>query len=447
MKVLSFSEMPRPIGIVGLGVTGAAVSDLLLAAGIPADAVNTFDSQSARAQFSDPGLFMATAKPQTLIVSPGVPLNTDWIQSFRKSGGYLTTELELATLTLTTEKIIAVTGSIGKSTVTSALGAAVAAWDPACFVGGNLGVPLAKYAAQRLRKPEQQKAQVLVLELSSYQLERYRNLAAEVGVFTFLTPNHMERYPSLHKYYQTKWALASQSKALVLNKRGGDLEDFVSRQPLLPPMMGQTRIWTDRDCILSHQHDLAKARLLGEYNQDNLALAAEVIRHLNWPHSAWEGLRLFSGLPHRLQNLPARGGISFINDSKATTMESVLSAVETVLEKPKWLKIYLLLGGHDKNLPWEQLQVLGQYSTLEFVFFGEFGKPAQKRTRLSGDCYPTLATALRALPHKVRPGDLVLLSPGGTSHDEFQNFEQRGQFFIDQIAALFKNNESNEGVS
>ena len=430
MKSQAFLDYPLPIAIVGLGVTGQSVLQLLLSAGLSPDRVGTFDEKDPKAQFKDPLTLLQKFAPRTLVVSPGVPLAQSWIQAFRHTGGRIASELEIAQCFLQQEKIIGITGSIGKSTVTSLIGAAAQAIDPQAFVGGNLGVPLAVYAKEVLLGKRSRGAWV-ILELSSYQLENFLNLKSEIAVFTFLTSNHLERYAHLHEYYQTKWHLAQTAKAaVVLNKSGGDLFDFVADRPRsqLP------FYWEDRNTLPA---ELKAAKLLGAYNQDNLAVAARVANIAGWGSPALAALRDFAGLAHRFENLGERKNILFINDSKATTMESVRSAVETVDSFAQNRRRWVLLGGHDKNLPWEQLQILKNRPHWNCLFFGEYGAKAQERIGATGPQFSSLREALVALPNLVSSGDLVLLSPGGTSHDEFQNFEQRGAFFKSEVLRLF----------
>ena len=143
-----------------------------------------------------------------------------------------------------------------------------------------------------------------------------------------------------------------------------------------------------------------------------------------------EAVQNFQNLEHRMEHVATVRGVEFINDSKATAMDSVLVAVGAALEKTKNdSKLFLLLGGKDKNLPWEQLSVLTAYPNIKVVFFGACGQLAKEKTTLPGDYFSKLEGALNHCYLSAKAGDVVLLSPGGTSLDEFKNFEERGNFF------------------
>ncbi len=436
-----FKSLPQPFAVVGMGITGRSLVALLKALGVEASQIFCFDDKEPTS-FGKPEDLLAK-KPGTLFVSPGVPLSSLWIKSAQEQGIKISSELSLAFSLLTTERIIAVTGSVGKSTTTSILGAGAFALSSDCFVGGNLGTPLAIYATELLGG-SRARAPWVILELSSYQLENFENFVCDYAAITYLTPNHLERYSELLDYYLVKLHLISRTKfACVMNSNGGDLTStfeseknrFLKKQvPLV-----QT-YWVDRNSEVLILKNLLPCSLVGEYNKDNLAVAGELAALAGWPESSFLAMKNFSGLPHRLENLGVKNSIQFINDSKATTIESVIQAVETVLETlTKKSRLILLLGGHDKNLPWDRLKPMINYSQIVFVFFGEFGASAQAITGLPGPCFSTLAVALSELPKLAQPGDIVLLSPGGTSHDEFKNFEERGHLFKSEIKRFFGN--------
>lgn len=417
------NQPPPPIAIIGLGLSGQAALDLLLATGVPREHLFTHD-RNAPCDAPAPE-DVAARKPATLVVSPGVPLRAPWIRALLQSGAELTSELELAAAALTTEKVVGVTGAVGKSTVTSLLGAGLDAAGIAHFTGGNLGFPLARYALERRRgRPA---AEYVVLELSSYQLENFASLACESSILTSLTPNHLERYDSLEEYYETKLTLPVKTKgARFFNASGLDLANYRAR------FADARSRWVDRRDLPADA--VARMRMVGTHNRDNLALAWRWGEAHAMPPAFFEGLLRFPGLAHRLENLGEHGGVLYLNDSKATTMASVLQAAESVAELAAARRsAHLLLGGRDKNLPWEQLAPLAARG-FEFHFFGECGGDARRRAGLAGDFAPTLAAALDALIPRLQTGDMVLLSPGGTSLDEFKSFEDRGDYFRKRIS-------------
>ena len=222
-------DLPLPTAIVGWGLTGQSIYKLLMGIGIPESKILTFDEKDPGARFCQASTLLLQ-NPKSLIVSPGVPLSLAWIQDFQNRGGFVTSELSLANSLLTEEKVIAVTGSIGKSTCVSLLQAGLLQFSPDSFVGGNLGFPLADYVLKKTQGHPL--APWVVLELSSYQLENFNNLRASLSLITYLTPNHLERYANLEKYYETKWSLVSKTQGpVVINQNGGDLLAFAHRHP------------------------------------------------------------------------------------------------------------------------------------------------------------------------------------------------------------------------
>jgi UDP-N-acetylmuramoylalanine--D-glutamate ligase len=421
-----------PVAIVGMARSGESAERFLLARGLRREDVLTFD-QKAPAQFKDPKVLMSQGKPKTLVVSPGVPLNSSWIIEAQKSGVAITSEIDLACSLLKNEKMIGVTGSLGKSTTVSLLGAGLSAFDKNAFIGGNLGTPFCEYALGVLtgKRP---RAQWVVLELSSYQLENCKKLKLDYSAITFLSANHMERYNSLKDYYLTKWRMIHQTSGeLFLNKNGGDLLSFAEKQPEFSRCIVVSR--QDKDLL---PHALSQSALLGSHNQDNLALAAQIAVHCHWPISAIQRMKAFEGLEHRLENVGIFDGVRYINDSKATALDSVLTAAEIAHE---YLaadgRLHVLLGGRDKNLPWEELSEIGILPRTYFSFFGESRKVAQEKSGLTGPQFETLDAALDDLLAQTQSNDIVLLSPGGTSLDEFKSFEDRGHFFKEKVKEFY----------
>jgi UDP-N-acetylmuramoylalanine--D-glutamate ligase len=216
--------------------------------------------------------------------------------------------------------------------------------------------------------------------------------------------------------------LLDRSKKLgVLNAHGGDLKNFAADK--LPQVPLQ---WVQRSSPRE------KCNLLGEHNQDNLAVAMALAHAAGWPALAFEEMRKFPGLPHRMENLGIHRGVQYVNDSKATTMESVQMAVQS-LEDSYQGSLHLLLGGRDKNLPWERLSSFRNRPRLKCYFFGECAVVAQQNSKLHGDRFARLADAVRAAQKSSAAGDLILLSPGGTSLDEFKSFEDRGKAFAKML--------------
>lgn len=408
--------MKSPFLIVGLGKSGLAARRLLRLIGVPDNEIKTFDDKIQSVDFSKPD-DLGTFAPGTLVVSPGFSLKTPWLQNLLATGCDLTSELDLALRNMPMEKIIGITGSMGKSTTTTLLGVAASSFCSQVFVGGNLGTPLADYVSGVLEK-KSPRAEWVVLELSSYQLENASSLQVEIGLLTALSPNHLERYSSLDEYYETKWRLKDRCKrGFLLNFDNPEVERWCG--PRLDSICGP---------VTARDYNFEDAKLIGSHNKQNLALAYSAANFLSWPDASLEAINNYRGLEHRLEFVTDKNGIQYINDSKATTIESVVAAVESCLPivSADGL-LHLFVGGKDKNLPWENLRILKNYSKIICHFFGECGELAQRKSQLTGSISVSLKTLLSTF--KAKPGDVVLLSPGGSSLDEFKNFEVRGSHF------------------
>lgn len=408
----SFKKLKTPIVIIGLGKSGHSAETLLLKSGYDKSQVMTFDEKIS----ADLGSWQEIEKltPGTLVVSPGVPLKSDNIKKLIHFGWQLTSEINLAAQFLTDEVVVGITGSVGKSTVTSFLGAGFCADDSHAFVGGNLGIPFCDYAISMIDKKP--KARFIVLELSSYQLENCEDLKLKYSAITYLSANHLERYSSLDEYYAVKCGIGKMTTDLcVINSASVDLVSFKNK---IQCSVAETNI-TD--------HEI---KLIGKHNLENYSVALELAKKCNLSNQAISAMKNFSGLAHRLENVGEFGGVLYINDSKATAMDSVLVATSAALEKiVSNGTLYLLLGGKDKNLPWELLHDLKHEKNTKILFFGQCAELAKNKSGLMGVVFEKLSQAIHYAQKNAKSGDVVLLSPGGTSLDEFKNFEERGNFF------------------
>lgn len=419
------SSLPRPFVIYGMGITGKSILKLLKQFAPKENDLIVYDDKLSNSISKQEILMKFSCG--TIVLSPGVPISDPFIQSYLAKGGQLTSELEIAFSLLESEKIICVTGSIGKSTTSALITAGLSAMDPNTFLGGNFGIPLADYIYDR-RNQKRPAAQYIVLELSSYQLENFKNLKSDISVITYLTQNHMDRYDSKADYYNTKLTLVHKTSGpTVCNRNGGDLESYLSRRPF--PKI----IWTNRESSLVKKHSLQNCKLLGLHNLDNLDMSAEVLNFFNAPDTAFEALKNYSGLSHRFENIGEFSGVLYINDSKSTTIESVHQAIQNVQESYPNSKIYILLGGRDKGLPWMKLSIFQDMQNFVFVFFGECRNLIVNQSGLKGASFESLGQALDSVFQSAKAGDIVLLSPGGTSLDEFSSFEVRGDFFKNEI--------------
>lgn len=458
-----------PFLIVNLGLSGRAALRLLKILGIPQQSIFTYDEKDPLAHFSNAEEAFDKVQPKTVVVSPGYALSTPWIQRAISQGVEITSELSLAAPHFNGEIRIGVTGSVGKSTTAAIFHAGAVLEDPYCLLGGNFGYPIADYMSDVLER-KRPRAKIVIVEISSYQLENAKGLHFDYSIVTSLNENHLERYASLDHYYLSKLTLIFRTyQSCILNENGLDLFEYINKLiPHFPEkglklstpgekpeeavdriLLSFSRSENPTDMIEMRQilstslkdHDQKgtihwtvariseQCEVIGRHNRDNLALALRLGQILGFRSTSLDAMRAFRGLPHRIENLGKSGGIRFINDSKSTTIESVLVAIESCRDFSRTGTLFVLLGGRDKNLPWRKLSVFQEATNMEFVFFGECAEFAAQETRLSNNIHKSLHAALVWCRMKAQVHDTILLSPGGSSLDEFKNFEERGHYF------------------
>ncbi len=428
-----FSEKQMRLAIVGLGISGRTLLKFLELINYPKNLITSFSDNPSEADFHDSQQLLKDFNPQVLIVSPGYPLKSSWIIEFQKNGFLVTNESEIAFSFIKAEKVIGVTGSVGKSTVVALLEQGFKAVYPETFVGGNYGVPLLQYVID-LKKNLRPPAEWVVVELSSYQLENFRNLKLHIAAICSFFSNHLERYESRLDYFKTKWKIFDQAEMGLINAANPMLVEF-----------SKTQINSKIQTVTPDQFDLIKkSKLVGSFQGQNAALALSILKfslpEISDFRKASDPLLNFKGLPHRLEFVAEINSTRFINDSKSTTVDSVVAALSAVCESA--CKVLLLLGGRDKNLPW---QTLGPELSknnfkniqIDIIFFGQDGDKIKKISGLPGIGQgPSLKSIIPLLAQVFQNYQTVLLSPGGTSWDEFKSFNARGDFFKKEILQL-----------
>ncbi len=386
-----------------------------------------------------------------IFVSPGVPLDIPILREARLRGIPLSSEPRLF-FRLCPAPIIGITGSSGKTTTTAMVGEMLKAAGYRTFVGGNIGRPLIGYLSQM--KPDDK----VVMELSSFQLEML-GASPHIAAVLNVTPNHLDRHPDMDAYIAAKRQILLHQNAKDVAVLGMDnpiarefasacrgVVTFFSRteEPQQGSFLQSGTLTLRLDGhteALCHRGEL---KLRGEHNLEN-ALAAALIARLAGasPEAIAQTCRAFTGVEHRLEYVTTVGGADFYDDSIATTPERAAAAVRSFSEP-----IVLLAGGRDKHLPWEDLANLAVRKVRHIVLFGEaadlIGRAiAEARRRDNGTSalqgihkVDTLEEAVPLAAQVAQPGDVVLLSPGGTSFDAFRDFEERGERFKELVHGL-----------
>lgn len=381
------------------------------------------------------------ASMELIVVSPGVPLALPAFAAARAAGVAIVGEAELASR-FATEPLVGITGTNGKSTTTALIGHLLSCSGRAAFVGGNLGTPWSERALAGGA------LDASVVELSSYQLEAIDRLQCRVAVLTNLTPDHLDRYPSPEAYYEAKRAIfraQGPADTAVLNADDPKtlaLHDGARSRRLTfghgAPAEGAR---DDGTCIVvrlpgapEERYEVLGKTLRGRHNREN-AMAAILAARLAGATEAGvrEGLQSFPGLPHRLELVRTAFGAEWINDSKATNVDSTLVALRSFPRGVVWIA-----GGLGKGAPYAPLAPLlpGRVKALLTI-----GKDAETIERELGTLVPTTAcgtleVAIAKARALVGEGDTVLLSPACASFDQFRSYDHRGAEFRRFVQAL-----------
>ncbi len=440
--------------VVGLGRSGLAATRLARSRGagvIAADVRSEEELGDAAVLARKSGARLhAGGHPASLargvdlvVVSPGVPPEVEVLQAARRLGLPVWSEIELAAR-FCRGKVIAVTGSNGKSTVTSMAGGILRTAGLPGGTGGNLDTPLADML--QADSPEA----VHALELSSFQLECVEAFSPEIALILNLSPDHLDRYASYDDYARAKTRLLEVQGAdgfAILNADDPESARFHEA------VRGELLLFSTREEVRSGaflrggvmilrgpagETELMPAEELpvpGEHNVANALAAAMACSLAGCPPDAIaRGLRAYRALPHRLEYVDTVGGVAFYNDSKATNPASAIRAL-TSFEPGK---VHLILGGKDKGADWSELAGLAARFAKRVLLVGQASD--QLAEQLAGfapcDKCGTVPRAVAVGYAGAEEGEVVLLSPACASFDQYGNFQERGEDFRSAVRSL-----------
>jgi UDP-N-acetylmuramoylalanine--D-glutamate ligase len=441
------------VAVVGSGKSGRAAARLLARDGAKVyvsdagDSPSLHEAASALASESiavDVGRhdLGRIARASLVVASPGVPPDAPPLTAARQAGVPIVSEIEIGLRFLGSTRVIAVTGTNGKTTTTALVGHLLRALGRDAVDAGNIGTPLTEIALR------EQPPEWIALEMSSFQLHDTPGIDPTVGVVTNLSPDHLDRYASVAEYYDDKALLfrnASSRSRWVLNADQRETMSLFTRLGARE-LRGETfgfsierpaSAWLDRDAnrlmlLDAPLMDRAALALLGDHNVANalaasLAVAVADPAHASNRAAMARGLASFRALAHRLEVVGDFGGVTWINDSKATNVSSTLVAIAG-MTRPT----VLLLGGRHKGEPYTALAEPLRHAGKAVIAYGEAG-PLIARDLAGvvpveqlGSAFDEVIARARAL---AAPGDVVLLSPACSSYDMFTNYEERGAVF------------------
>jgi UDP-N-acetylmuramoylalanine--D-glutamate ligase len=443
----------RDVCVVGLGKSGVAAAKLLDRCGARVfiterrarKEVLPFLRQLPRGARCETGSHsFLRRKWDLLVVSPGVPSSV-W-RGVTSSGTPVWGELELAVRVLKSlnrwpRRVAAVTGTNGKTTCAALMGAIFRAAGEKTVVAGNIGTPLSD-CVDRLDS-----GSVLVLEVSSYQLETAAAFYPAAGAVLNVTPDHLGRHGDMERYAKTKFRLfegQTGSDLAVLNRHDSWCRRLAGTVPGRVAWYGHGKgrgIYHIQERIVSRipgaEGSWPVPRLLvGRHNVENAMAAVACARFLGAGTAAVRrALKTFPGVEHRLERVRERRGVMYVNDSKATNVDSTAVALRSF---PETRRLHLILGGEDKGAPYAPLRALVKGRVKEILLVGEASrKIAQELKGLAPAVFcGTLEKAVRRAAENAASGDTVLLSPACASFDQFDNFEHRGKIFKELVATL-----------
>ena len=390
-----------------------------------------------------------------VVISPGVPTNSIPARYVDRKDGEVIGEVELA-FRFMKGRIVGITGSNGKTTTTTLIGELLKNAGIPTLVGGNIGTPLLELAEQTTDETW------TVVELSSFQLETIKDFHANVAICLNVTPNHLDRYDSFTDYAAAKhriflnqtpddvailnadneitasWAAGLKGN-VVLFSTECELDEglFLRGRDMICRANGKEKVLTSRDGIF----------LRGLHNVENIlaSLAAGLACGAS-PDSMRETVATFKGVEHRIEFVDQIDGVKFYNDSKATSVDATVKALEALSEGDG--RIVLILGGRGKNAPYSPLVPLIEKSVSTLVLIGEDAENIESQLRGTANIVraesmdAAAAVALKA----ANTGDAVLLAPACASFDMFKSFEERGTVFKNAVRAL-RNQETPRATS
>lgn len=381
--------------------------------------------------FESSGWGDALARARRVVVSPGVSLDDPLVSMAREAGVPLTSDVQLFLESVEDAPVVGVTGTNGKSTVTTLVGELMAATGVRAGVGGNLGTPALDLLGGG--------CDVYVLELSSFQLERLERPALAVAALLNVSPDHLDRHPGLEAYGASKRRIYEGAARLVYNADDPRTTPSETGGPHVSAIAlnGEPRWRIDGDELVVDGRRLAATSLglRGRHNQFN-ALAAAAIVHLAGMPVDGQALSVFRGLPHRSALVAEIDGVVYIDDSKATNVGACQAALDGFGNDQR--NIVLIAGGDAKGAEFDALAPFLRRHVSCLVLLG---RDAERVAEAVGQEVPTVRArnmeqAVRLGRASARPGDTVLLSPACASFDMYPDYNARGDDFVAQVRAI-----------
>ncbi|HEX4138698.1 MAG TPA: UDP-N-acetylmuramoyl-L-alanine--D-glutamate ligase [Candidatus Methylacidiphilales bacterium] len=435
----------KEVVVLGLGISGMEAAKLLQDYGANAtvrdDAENKAPVLERAAALRQRGIRVELGKAikestafDFCVLSPGIDPNTPLVRRLRQAGLPTFGELELA-YRFCSCPIVAITGTNGKTTTTELVNAVLAAGGRRTVASGNIGTAFSE--AVRGSKD----LDVMVVEVSSFQLENISDFRPRISVHLNLTPDHLDRYKSMEEYEAAKWE--------IFRNQTPDDVAIVNANLRLPPIRAKRITISATGDAADYQLldgwlvargeqvlEQSRTNLIGPHNAENMLAALAVGDLYEVSREATiRALRAYHPLPHRLEKVAEIGGVTFLNDSKATNIDALEKAL-MAMRAP----VVLIAGGKDKGLDFTGLSALVREKVKAVVLIGQMTEKLFAAWNSAVPCTraSTLADAVGKAHALAQSGDAVLLSPGCSSFDMFKSFEDRGDQFRELVRARAK---------
>jgi UDP-N-acetylmuramoylalanine--D-glutamate ligase len=415
----------------------------------------TADGCTLRLGGQRPGDFLDA---DLIVVSPGVPMPLPPLQEALDAGIEVIGEMELAFRHVRLP-VVSVTGSNGKTTTVSLNQHMLETAGVPHWTGGNIGRPLTEFLLGETPAPGKASPRVLLTEVSSFQLETISRFRPWIAVWTNLSPDHLDRYPDMEAYAEAKIRIfmnqTAEDFALVprddawLNRHRDRIRASVLSFGTPAEPMPEIALENGAVCLRLHgegseeRYPTERVRLVGRHNLENIMVALAVARMCGAdPDPLQEAMESFEGLEHRMEHVEEIDGVRFYNDSKATTVVSVMCALES-FDRP----VLLLAGGKDKGGSYAPLRgPLGDHARMMILFGQASGR---MREELEGVCEIRMAEdlegAVEIAQASARRGEVVLLSPGCSSFDQFRDYEDRGGQYKELVRRIRRRGGTHAG--
>lgn len=435
----------KKIAVIGLGKTGLAAAEFFVRRG--ARVVATDEKLPHLDIRLEPSVTLGPYAPSIIedvdlvVPSPGIPPGNAILVAARERHIPIVSELEMAFRYLRVP-VIAVTGTNGKTTTVSLIGHILAHAGKRVFMGGNIGIPLISYVEG------QQKDDWVVVEASSFQLMWTEVFRPFIGVLLNVTQDHLDYHGSMEAYRQAKERLFEKQRETDVAVLNGDDEEteklkrrirsravtFSTQWKVSPPgiyLAGDEIIYRPDHRVIE-TYPRSSLTIPGLHNAENCMAAIVCTRLCGCERERIvEALGTFRGIPHRIEVVAEIDGVTYVDDSKGTNCDAVKRALETFSQP-----VILLMGGRDKDSDFSPLRPILSHKVKHLVIFGE------ARDRISGmvqgavemTSTPTLREGVKVAKGMAVRGDVVLLSPGCASFDEFSDYQERGRMFRKWIA-------------